>query len=258
MSEIRYTPPAAASGPTGSGAAGQVTFWSAATVLTGSNNLFWNNTNARLGIGTNAPAQALDVIGTVQSSGDYIFSSYNRSFGNSSFPALNIYSSNYRLAQNIYSAGSTNGLSFNNNGGSLQMRIFDNGNVTINSSVDAGYKLDVYGTLRVLSGNGSRIEGGGTFTATGFCNFNGANQAVPGTNCTVLNAQSSASIGFVGAADSSAILHVASTTKGFLPPKMTNAQRTAISSPAIGLIVYCTDAVEGLYIYKSTGWTFII
>jgi hypothetical protein len=39
---------------------------------------------------------------------------------------------------------------------------------------------------------------------------------------------------------------------------MTNAQRTAIASPAIGLIVYCTDAVEGLYVNKSTGWTFII
>jgi hypothetical protein len=39
---------------------------------------------------------------------------------------------------------------------------------------------------------------------------------------------------------------------------MTNAQRTAIASPAVGLMVYCTDAVEGLYIYKSTGWTFVI
>jgi hypothetical protein len=56
----------------------------------------------------------------------------------------------------------------------------------------------------------------------------------------------------------SAILQLDSTTKGFLPPRMTNAQRTAISSPAIGLMVYCTDATEGLYIYKSTGWTFII
>jgi hypothetical protein len=58
--------------------------------------------------------------------------------------------------------------------------------------------------------------------------------------------------------NASAILNVASTTKGFLPPRMTNAERLLISSPAIGLIVYCTDIVEGLYIYKSTGWTFII
>jgi hypothetical protein len=58
--------------------------------------------------------------------------------------------------------------------------------------------------------------------------------------------------------NASAITQIDSTTKGFLPPRMTNAQRTAISSPAVGLIVYCTDMVEGLYVYKSTGWTFII
>jgi hypothetical protein len=58
--------------------------------------------------------------------------------------------------------------------------------------------------------------------------------------------------------DASAQLQVDSTTKGFLPPRMTNAQRSAISSPAVGLMVYCTDAVEGLYVYKSTGWTLVI
>jgi hypothetical protein len=60
------------------------------------------------------------------------------------------------------------------------------------------------------------------------------------------------------AAAASSILELFSSTQGFLPPRMTNAQRTAISSPAVGLIVYCTDMVEGLYVYKSTGWTFVI
>ena len=58
--------------------------------------------------------------------------------------------------------------------------------------------------------------------------------------------------------NSSAQLDITSTTKGFLPPRMTNAQRIAIATPAIGLMVYCTDTIEGLYINKSTGWTFII
>ena len=58
-----------------------------------------------------------------------------------------------------------------------------------------------------------------------------------------------------GATDvTSAILNVNSTTKGFLPPRMTSAQRTAISSPATGLIVYQTDGVEGLYLRTSTAW----
>jgi hypothetical protein len=59
-------------------------------------------------------------------------------------------------------------------------------------------------------------------------------------------------------ASASAIMELQTTTQGFLPPKMTNAQRLLISTPATGLIVYCTDAVEGLYVYKSTGWTFMV
>jgi hypothetical protein len=65
-------------------------------------------------------------------------------------------------------------------------------------------------------------------------------------------------IGTGAVPNASAALDVDSTTKGFLPPRMTNAQRTAIASPAVGLMVYCTDATEGLWINKSTGWTFII
>jgi hypothetical protein len=71
---------------------------------------------------------------------------------------------------------------------------------------------------------------------------------------TVLN---TTRIGSVSAIAPSAQLDVQSTTKGFLPPRMTNEQRLAIASPAVGLIVYCTDAVEGLYVNKSTGWTLI-
>ena len=61
-----------------------------------------------------------------------------------------------------------------------------------------------------------------------------------------------------GTKSASSAIQIDSTTQGFLPPRMTNVQRTNIVSPAIGLMVYCTDSIEGLYIYKSTGWTFII
>jgi hypothetical protein len=52
----------------------------------------------------------------------------------------------------------------------------------------------------------------------------------------------------------SAILQADSTTKGFLPPRMTAAQRTAIASPAEGLIVVQTDGTQGLYIYINATW----
>jgi protein-disulfide isomerase-like protein with CxxC motif len=55
----------------------------------------------------------------------------------------------------------------------------------------------------------------------------------------------------------SSILTIASTTKGFLPPRMTETQKNAISTPATGLIVYQTDGTEGLYQYKSTGWNLV-
>jgi hypothetical protein len=54
--------------------------------------------------------------------------------------------------------------------------------------------------------------------------------------------------------NASAALQVTSTTQGFLPPRMTTTQRTAIATPATGLIVYQTDGVEGLWLNTSTGW----
>jgi hypothetical protein len=49
----------------GSGATGQVAYWNGTSSQTGSNNLFWNSANNRLGINTNTPTSALQVVGTV-------------------------------------------------------------------------------------------------------------------------------------------------------------------------------------------------
>lgn len=51
----------------------------------------------------------------------------------------------------------------------------------------------------------------------------------------------------------SAILQADSTTQGFLPPRMTTTQRTSITSPAAGLIVYDTDTNKS-YTYDGTAW----
>ena len=47
--------------------------------------------------------------------------------------------------------------------------------------------------------------------------------------------------------NASAMLDVQSSTKGILIPRMTQAQRVAISTPATGLLVYQTDGTAGFY-----------
>jgi len=54
--------------------------------------------------------------------------------------------------------------------------------------------------------------------------------------------------------DPSAMLEVQSNSKGLLIPRMTSAQRSAISSPANGLMVYQTDEISGFYYYNGLGW----
>ena len=54
--------------------------------------------------------------------------------------------------------------------------------------------------------------------------------------------------------NASALFQMDSTTKGFLPPRMTAAQRGAISAPAQGLIIFQIDGVIGLYIYANSTW----
>lgn len=51
----------------------------------------------------------------------------------------------------------------------------------------------------------------------------------------------------------SAMLDVTSTTKGFLPPRVTTAQMLAISSPAEGLMVYNSDLKTPAF-YNGTDW----
>ena len=55
--------------------------------------------------------------------------------------------------------------------------------------------------------------------------------------------------------DASAALDITSNTKGLLIPRMTNAQRQAISNPAAGLQVFVTDFDGGRFMsYDGTEW----
>ena len=58
----------------------------------------------------------------------------------------------------------------------------------------------------------------------------------------------------------SAALEVKDTARGFLPPRMTYAQRNAIVNPVAGLIIWCTDCDSSgqAQVYNGSKWTNLI
>jgi hypothetical protein len=227
---------------------------------------YWDNTNGRLGIGTSTPAFPLDVQGIARvNSLRFQFSTYAQiAVAYAPYPILKTYFDyEYEFSfRNISTGGGTPFIIHNTTN-----------NIGINTTTDAGFRLDVNGT--------ARVKGAGTTSATtaftvqdsaGTNRFevfdNGRiymNQGAGATlNLNSIGGYATDKITITRAVvgstimNASAILQADSTIQGFLPPRQTQAQRTAIASPAVGLIVYQTDLVEGLYIYKSTGWTFVI
>lgn len=92
-------------------------------------------------------------------------------------------------------------------------------------------KLDVNGGVTVGSG----------YSGTNTAPSNGAiiqGQVGVGTN----------------APNAAAALDVTSTTQGILYPRMTTAQRNAIASPVVGLVIYNTDCDNLNYYSSTSGW----
>lgn len=153
-----------------------------------------------------------------------------------------------------------------------RMQISAGGRLLLGSTTDNGTDiLQVTGTSKftgnvtvagdILPSDNTKNLGGSTRWAS--LQMNGGINFYGGTTYNIKPESFSTPSGVAFAAtiqtaNASAIVDIQSTTKGFLPPRQTQTQRTAISSPAVGLIVYQTDATEGLYVYKSGGWTFII
>ena len=151
-----------------SGTVGRVLFQGTGNVLQQSANIFWDNTNSRLGIGTASPAAKTSIVSTTALTGLYVEnlgsatspSAVFKNNQNASYASIDILggslitnSNKFQFGQ--YSTGDSffflvgnNNLDFFTNSVN-RIRIFGGGNVGIGTTTDAGFKLDVNGTARV-------------------------------------------------------------------------------------------------------------
>jgi len=151
-----------------------------------------------------------------------------------------------------------------------RMRIFAGGNIGINTTTDAGFRLDVNGTARFQN----TITASGTITTSaanmvlsrantgtsvevlgGSCGarFNGSSSTVASVLQVYAEAGMTIASSYSNITSASALLDIQSTTRGILLPRMTTTQRNAIASPATGLIVYDTTN-NNLDYYNGTQW----
>jgi len=191
---------------------GSVLFSNGTTIAQDNSNLFWDDTNNRLGIGTNNPTayyakklvvacpdeDGVTILANTVSSTNYLAFADGVT-GNEAFRGY----VSYKHQTDQLTFGSA---------GTLRMTIASTGNVLIGTTTDAGFKLDVNGTARI------------------------ANKLSVGTPSAA-----------------SALMEITSTTLGFLPPRMTNAQKLAITTPAAGLVVYDTT-LNKLCVRTASSW----
>ena len=139
-------------GITGSGAAGQVAYFTGATTQAGTNNLFWDATNGRLGIGTNSPSERLTIGGRIN------FGSFSTDVNDYSFYVT----TGGNGGTTISSAGATSIIFRNNSAESARIN-GSNRLIVGGGTTDLGQKLQVVGT-----GYFSDSVGIGSTTLTGY------------------------------------------------------------------------------------------
>jgi len=138
-------------------ATGQVAFGTAANTIGGGNNLFWDNTNGRLGVGITTPSSRLEVAQTSTGNLDYL-TIYNTGGGAvNDQTALSFEHGGNRRSSKVFStleSSTSTALGFVTTASTVEtekLRVFSSGNVLIQAGgtfTDAGFRLDVNGSTR--------------------------------------------------------------------------------------------------------------
>jgi hypothetical protein len=141
--------------PIVSGTVGRVLFEGTGNVLQESANLFWDNTNGRLGIKTNTPLGILHLKEVGQTTRFLIDGDAGQSkiitYRTNGLQRFGLYVNN--IAESGSNAGSDFAIrAYNDAGVLLSTPLYikrSSGNVLINTTTDSGFKVDVNGTARV-------------------------------------------------------------------------------------------------------------
>jgi hypothetical protein len=205
-------------GGTVSGVAGAIQFSDGSAFSSDAANLFYDDTNNRLGVGINAPTARLHSRGTGTTNATFSFRAEN------SGGAKNIvYNDNGQLIIN-YGAG---------------------GAVT---TLD-GFNIYTYNIYAPNGASRLRLDGGAMTLVDEFGQQNIICQGLQTYIAKPLKLTS----GTLTVPNAAAQLDIESTTKGFLPPRMTNAQILAIVTPPNGLMVYNTT-IDHMCVYQAGAW----
>ena len=133
---------AVANGGTGltSLTAGQIPFGNGTSALGASPNLFWDNTNTRLGVGTNTPTTKLDVNGSFKAAGlsyptsDGTAGQYLKTDGSGNIGfTSSLLAPSYTTTNRDAGTFSNGALIFNSTSGNIQASVPDNATVVTNS-----------------------------------------------------------------------------------------------------------------------------
>jgi hypothetical protein len=198
-----------------SGVSGAIQFSNGSAFASDAANLFWDDTNNRLGVGTNAPSATAHFKGSGTTSGTTSLLVQN-SAGTNSLQVRDDRVTNFEVPVSI-------------NGWNI-------------ISSDAKIGITPYSSGLGTLFNSTTVNGGSYLP----CTFWISNFFIEGSGGTqIANA--------TGSINASAKLQVDSTTRGFLPPRMTTTQKNDITSPASGLVVYDTTTNK-LCCYNGSTW----
>jgi hypothetical protein len=251
-----------------SGVSGAIQFSNGSAFASDAANFFWDDTNNRLGVGTNAPTQAIELGGVAASiklpsdgslfligtrfatnNGSIYFGDVNAlgtpinliPQGGGANGSINFGAVALAQFKGKGSTSATTSLLVQNSAGTGVMKVTDDGLTAFGPNflgVRISEILPGYGRIRGY--NGLRLDDDLNVHMDMPYNQNTRlpRQVIVGANTTQ---------------DASSQLQIDSTTKGFLPPRMTTTQKNAIATPAAGLVVY-DSTTNKLCCYNGSTW----